>query len=477
MLQPTSNTVTRKLIANRTNTKEHEMRYTRAQVRPPLRSLSVASGMEALGAMSNEEISATSTGPIVSKPRIRRLNIPAQLRRRSREGIVKGLLVLIIFILIVFGTLIMSSIPWYIVNIRDRLFHTTTKRRTLPNQQDEPYLVGFITDLDRESCRDKNYKIVTCSQANVWVTYYKRAILPKLPLTKLTTLPLKWVDKVRLESRNIENGIRGMELSELIYLNNHLIAPDDRTGILYEILSPKGNLPPDFESIRSSTITPSIMKRTILRDGSGVDKTSKFKGEWAVFKDGELIIGGHGRPVTDSISRIRSTGPLWIKRIRSDFSVSHSNWTENYAKLDSAAGVKFPGYLMHEAVLWSDIRREWVFLPRRKSETPFDATQNEIRGWNCAIIASESFSNIQIRFIPTLYDNSGLRGFSSAKFLPNSNDQIVVALRTIEVDAGNHGFANRYTESFISAFNIMTGDLLLTEQRVGYKKYEGLVFL
>ncbi len=403
-----------------------------------------------------------------AKPRAR---LPRAPRRRTQQRAVGALLLLLLFILLVCGTMFMSVLRTHAQRLRTRLFSTSHRPRR--------HLIAFITDLDRESCRDtrNHYRPTTCASANVWVSYYKRAILPPLAPGRLTTVPLQWVDKTRLETRSI-TGARGMELSELVFLGDHLVAPDDRTGVLYEILSPRGALPTiatAFAPTHSATITPSILKRAVLRDGAG--DGGAFKGEWAVNKDGVLVIGGHGRPVTDGAMNIRSRGPLWVKHVTPDFNVRHHNWTATYAKLDAAAGVRFPSYLMHEAVLWSALRREWVFLPRRRSEQPFDPVANEKRGWNCALIASESFGDVRTRFIPDLYDSTGLRGFSSAKFLPGSNDEIVVALRTIEVDAGNHGYAKRYTETFISAFNIVTGQVLLKETRVGYKKYEGLVFL
>ena len=52
-----------------------------------------------------------------------------------------------------------------------------------------------------------------------------------------------------------------------------------------------------------------------------------------------------------------------------------------------------------------------------------------------------------------------------------------MALRTVEIDAGNHGHKERYTATYLCAFSIATGELVMREQRVGAKKYEGLVFL
>jgi len=255
----------------------------------------------------------------------------------------------------------------------------------------QPRLIAFITDLDRDACRDfrSSYRRVPCSNANVWVSYYKRALL------KLSSRSVEWVDKFRLEARTISHsGMRAMELSELIFFGDHLLAPDDRTGVLYEILSPRGSLPKKYVRYApsgSDNINPSTLRRAVLHDGDGT-RSKAFKSEWSVVKDGTLIIGGHGRPVTTSEGTISSNGPLWVKTVPPNFSsVKHHNWTSQYAALNNAAGVKFPGYLMHEAALWSSIHREWVFLPRRRSDSAYNSADNEKRGWNAVLIASEDF--------------------------------------------------------------------------------------
>ena len=32
----------------------------------------------------------------------------------------------------------------------------------------------------------------------------------------------------------------------------------------------------------------------------------------------------------------------------------------------------FPSYLLHESAVWSNIRRQWLFFPRRLSYEPYD---------------------------------------------------------------------------------------------------------
>ena len=71
-------------------------------------------------------------------------------------------------------------------------------------------------------------------------------------------------------------------------------------------------------------------------------------------------------------------------------------------------------------------------------------------------------------------------GFSSAKFLPGSNDEIIVALKTEERETkGDVGedYEN-IMRTFITVFNWKTGEMLMEETRIpGDAKFEGLEFI
>lgn len=65
-----------------------------------------------------------------------------------------------------------------------------------------------------------------------------------------------------------------------------------------------------------------------------------------------------------------------------------------------------------------------------------------------------------------------LRGFSSFKFLPGSQDSTVVALKSLEEEK-----LQRQT-TYITVFDLDTGDVLMPEVEVpGGLKFEGLEFL
>ncbi|EYC15011.1 hypothetical protein Y032_0038g3578 [Ancylostoma ceylanicum] len=133
------------------------------------------------------------------------------------------------------------------------------------------------------------------------------------------------------------------------------------------------------------------------------------------------------------------------------------------------AGYDTPGYLTHEAVQWSDIKKKWFFLPRKASETRYNETIDETKGANLLIIGSEDFKEkfevVKIKAEPQHPD----RGFSAFDFLPDSNDEIIVALRSKEV--------KKTTESYITVFKT-DGTVLLEDQKLDDGlKFEGIYFV
>lgn len=71
------------------------------------------------------------------------------------------------------------------------------------------------------------------------------------------------------------------------------------------------------------------------------------------------------------------------------------NWVENYKKIREAIGIKWPGYMIHESAMWSELRRQWYFLPRRCSKEKYNETKDEHNGCNVLIVADENFHNVE----------------------------------------------------------------------------------
>ena len=243
---------------------------------------------------------------------------------------------------------------------------------------------------------------------------------------------------------------QGEEWSALLEYHNRLYAFDDRTGLVFELV--KGNM---------------AIPRFILMEGDG-DTAKGQKTEWATVKDGKMYVGSFGKEYTNPDGSIKNTNNMWVSVIDSNGHVTHEDWTDRFNKLRDAVGCPYPGYMIHEAISWSPYRKQWVILPRRVSKKPYDENLDERRGSNTVILASEDFSQIEVRKITK---KTPTRGFSDFKFLPGSNDNIIVALKSEENEE------EKTQNSYIVVFNL-DGTVLMEETEIpGKMKFEGLEFV
>ena len=145
--------------------------------------------------------------------------------------------------------------------------------------------------------------------------------------------------------------------------------------------------------------------------------------------------------------------------------VSHHDWRSHYLTVRQAGGITWPGYMIHEAVCWSQVRREWTFLPRRMSKNKYDDVTDERMGSNIIIIADENFSRLRT---VTVGEKIPTHGFSSCKFIPGTDDQLMVALKSEEIEGK--------VATYMMVFN-MEGKVLFQEEKIGDRKFEGIEFL
>ncbi|GFN81946.1 soluble calcium-activated nucleotidase 1 [Plakobranchus ocellatus] len=297
------------------------------------------------------------------------------------------------------------------------------------------YQIGLITDLDKAS-KSKEKK-------NTWLSYYRKGNLTVSEKRDSVKFSLK---QPKVLVSNIAAGDRGMELSELVIFNGRLYTVDDRTGIIYEIVG--------------HTVVPWV----ILADGDG--KAAKgFKCEWATVKDKRLYVGGLGKEWTTEKGELVNLNPQWVKSIGPGGDVIHIDWHEKYNALRAKIGMLSPGYIIHEAAVWSEIHKRWFFLPRRASKETYNEVDDEKRASNIMFIVDENFETIEVRKIGAL---NPTHGFSSFKFIPGTGDNIIAALKS-EEDKGK-------IASYILAFNV-NGKILLPETKIGDVKYEGIEFV
>ncbi|KAM6194203.1 LOW QUALITY PROTEIN: soluble calcium-activated nucleotidase 1 [Sarcoramphus papa] len=303
------------------------------------------------------------------------------------------------------------------------------------NPEGVRYRIGVIADLDTQS---------RGSEEHTWFSYLKKGYLVLSDSGDSVTV--EWdKDESVLQSHLAEKG-RGMELSELVVFNGKLYAVDDRTGVVYQI---EGN---------------KVVPWVILPDGDGTVGKG-FKAEWLAVKDEHLYVGGLGKEWTTTTGEVVNENPEWVKVIGYKGDVGHENWVANYNALRAAAGIRPPGYLIHESASWSDTLQRWFFLPRRASHERYNEKADERRGTNLLLSSTQDFGDVTVgrvgEVVPT-------HGFSSFKFIPDTDDQIIVALKS-EEDNGK-------IASYIMAFTL-DGRFLLPETRIGSVKYEGIEFI
>lgn len=156
----------------------------------------------------------------------------------------------------------------------------------------------------------------------------------------------------------------------------------------------------------------------------------------------------------------------------------------------------FLGYMIHECAAWSTIHKKWYFLPRRMSKERYHEDTDPYQGTNLILTTDSNFSNVEVNnsrklrklllfltfalyclviisylmflqvtkvgeVIPT-------HGFSSLKFIPDTEDEIIVALKSEEVPQGS--------ATYLMMFNIK-GEIILPETKIADIKYEGIEFI
>ncbi|XP_053766606.1 soluble calcium-activated nucleotidase 1 isoform X4 [Desmodus rotundus] len=285
------------------------------------------------------------------------------------------------------------------------------------------YRIALIADLDTES---------KAKEENTWFSYLKKGYLTLSDSGD--KVAVEWDKGHRvLESHLAEKG-RGMELSDLIVFNGKLYSVDDRTGVVYQI-----------EGTRA-------VPWVILPDGDGTAGKG-FKAEWLAVKDEHLYVGGLGKEWTTTTGEVVNENPEWVKVVSFRGSVDHENWVSSYNTLRAAVGIHPPGYLIHESACWSDTLQRWFFLPRRASHERYSERDDERRGTNLLLSASPDFTDVSVcrvgEVVPT-------HGFSSFKFIPNTDDQVIVALKS-EEDSGK-------VATYIMAFTL-DGRIILPETK------------
>lgn len=327
--------------------------------------------------------------------------------------------------------------------------HARMRRETAPPlQRPDSFGIVIVADLDTKSRDDTSKK----PAFNSYLLHGTLKIA-RDDASQKDVYAVTWGEEQKFSTTMNEAG-RGFELSELAWFNGKLLSFDDRTGIVYRLKN--------FEGAKQVQAIP----EHIIMEGDGLNGKGQ-KHEWATVKDGELYMGSIGKEFTDNEGNVIGDSNLWVAVMDAAGDVRHEDWTANFARVRSALGCDYPGYVVHEAIEWSAVHRQWFILPRRVSTQAYNDMEDERRGSNKLVIASEDFSSIEVREVGKV---TPLRGFSSFKFLPRSDDSVIVAVKSVEIEAENS------QTSFLLVFDLK-GNVLLDETELpGGKKYEGVAF-
>jgi len=119
-----------------------------------------------------------------------------------------------------------------------------------------------------------------------------------------------------------------------------------------------------------------------------------MKCEWATVKDSKLIVGSHGTEIIKNGKT--SYDNMWIKVIDKNGVVENESWVDNFYAIRREMNIG-SGYVTHEACMWSEHQKKWFLLPRKASNDTYNYKDDQTKGTNALVIASEDFKNIQVR--------------------------------------------------------------------------------
>ncbi|PIC17712.1 hypothetical protein B9Z55_023858 [Caenorhabditis nigoni] len=309
------------------------------------------------------------------------------------------------------------------------------------NNSDMLLPLAIITDMDSKS-KDTNNWYSTIRYGALAFSHNR------------TSSFIHWLGGINITS-NMNFKQRSMEMSDLKIFRNRLLSVDDKLGLVYWL--------------RNGTAVPWVIAST--GDGS---TATPFKGEWMTIRNDNLYLGSSGHEVVTATGEYINDDEMYIKVISPTGAMSTEDWTARFVKLRRAVGIHFPGFMIHEAVHWSDIHKKWFFLPRYASKLPFDATNVYETGSNMLLSTSDCFCDTKVVHIGK---QEQTRGFSAFQFIPGTKDEIIVALKTSEVPADPaKPFENHIFSTWITIFKI-DGTVILEDQALDDGvKYEGIEF-
>uniref|UniRef100_A0A0N4ZHE3 Apyrase n=1 Tax=Parastrongyloides trichosuri TaxID=131310 RepID=A0A0N4ZHE3_PARTI len=300
-----------------------------------------------------------------------------------------------------------------------------------------PFII--ISDQDRDA------KVTSSDNKTVYASTVEMGILRiNSDFSKAKVL---MSEKMQNLTTKLNYDGRGAEFSDLKWFDGNLMTVDDKTGVIYKLKGKK------------------LVAQAIMDDGK--DGERLYKGEWLTVKDQKMYVGGYGKEFTSGNgTTITNEDPFYIKVYDRKMGKTTVNWKNNFIAVRASIGIVFPAYIVNEAVQWSDIHQKWFFLPRKVSKNPYTDEDAEKAGSNIMIMADENFKTFKRVDVG---NKKADQGFSAFQFVPGTKDQLIIALKSKEVE-------NEEVSSYIMVFNINGKVLYGPRQIPGSFKMEGIEF-
>lgn len=246
----------------------------------------------------------------------------------------------------------------------------------------------MVTDMDTASLDPASGK---------WVSFLQHG---SVTLKSSGRYCVNFNQRLRLESDVSHKG-RGMELSALAWWKGGLRAFCDRSGADFLLDHQNGNI--------------SLVQTLLAGDGSASNKP--FKSEWAVVKDGDLMVGSFAKEWVEN-NQIVHHDFEWVKRIHANGSVSHVDFRAKFDVIRQHLHATFPSYWIVEAVEWVPVTKQWIILPRKLTQgAPYDESLDELRSSNVMVLVDETFSRVDS--VETVGPMEPEWGFTEIALLPN----------------------------------------------------------
>lgn len=112
-------------------------------------------------------------------------------------------------------------------------YSSISAQQVVDNGKQFVYRIAVVTDLDHDSLHS--------TKKNTWQSFLRRA---SLTINRDSSgASVEWDEQTIVLTSQISAGGRAMELSDLAIFDGHLMAVDDRTGIIYRIENFKDIIP------------------------------------------------------------------------------------------------------------------------------------------------------------------------------------------------------------------------------------------